>query len=147
MSGWEKRVSKSRPGVSYYYNTKTGESRWQLKIRASHILVKHKDSRRPADRNGKEITRTKESAIEILQGYQKLIDDAPDKGEVFRELAGKYSDCSSAARAGDLGEFGLDTMQKPFENAAFALAENEISGVVETDSGVHLIMRTDCQRA
>lgn len=46
-----------------------------------------------------------------------------------------------AASGGDLGEFERGKMQKPFEEAAFALQPGEMSGVVDTDSGVHLILR------
>lgn len=60
----------------------------------------------------------------------------------FAELAEKYSDCSSAKRGGDLGPFGKGAMQKPFEEAAFALKVGELSEPVFTDSGVHIILRT-----
>lgn len=60
----------------------------------------------------------------------------------FGELAQKYSDCSSAKRSGDLGPFGKGAMQKPFEEAAFALKVGELSEPVFTDSGVHIILRT-----
>jgi NIMA-interacting peptidyl-prolyl cis-trans isomerase 1 len=40
-----------------------------------------------------------------------------------------------------LGFFGADKMQKPFEDAGFSLAVGEISGFVDTDSGIHIIMR------
>lgn len=60
----------------------------------------------------------------------------------FAELASKYSDCSSAKRGGDLGPFGKGAMQKPFEEAAFALKVGELSEPVFTDSGVHIILRT-----
>lgn len=52
------------------------------------------------------------------------------------------SDCSSAKRGGDLGLFGRGAMQKPFEEAAFALKVGEMSQIVDTDSGVHIIIRT-----
>lgn len=60
----------------------------------------------------------------------------------FADLAQKYSDCSSARRGGDLGPFGRDAMQKPFEEAAFSLKVGELSEPVFTDSGVHIILRT-----
>lgn len=60
----------------------------------------------------------------------------------FAELCQKYSDCSSAKRGGDLGPFGRGAMQKPFEEAAFALKVGELSEPVFTDSGVHIILRT-----
>ena len=60
----------------------------------------------------------------------------------FTELASKFSDCSSAKRDGDLGPFGRGQMQKPFEDASFSLKVGEMSGIVETDSGVHIIKRT-----
>ena len=51
-------------------------------------------------------------------GYRKQI---VDNTATFEELASKYSDCSSAKRGGDLGPFGRGQMQKPFEDASFAL--------------------------
>ena len=62
--------------------------------------------------------------------------------EKFETLASKYSDCSSAHRGGDLGYFSSGQMQKPFEDATFALRIGELSEPVWTDSGVHLILRT-----
>lgn len=57
------------------------------------------------------------------------------------QLAVKESDCSSARKMGDLGFFGRGDMQKEFEEASFQLKPGEISGVVETASGLHLIER------
>lgn len=53
-----------------------------------------------------------------------------------------YRDCSSARSGGDLGSFSRGQMQRPFEDAAFGLSVGEMSDIVETDSGVHLILRT-----
>jgi NIMA-interacting peptidyl-prolyl cis-trans isomerase 1 len=60
----------------------------------------------------------------------------------FAELARQYSDCSSASNGGDLGKFGPGQMQKPFEDATYALKVGEMSPIVSTESGVHIILRT-----
>jgi NIMA-interacting peptidyl-prolyl cis-trans isomerase 1 len=59
----------------------------------------------------------------------------------FKEIASEFSDCSSAKRNGDLGAFAHGQMQKPFEDAAFKLRIEEMSDIVETDSGLHLVYR------
>lgn len=69
------------------------------KIRAAHLLVKHRDSRRPSSWKEPEIRRSKEEALEILRGYEKRIKG----GEVsLGDLATSESDCSSARKKGDL---------------------------------------------
>ncbi|CAK7563863.1 MAG: peptidyl-prolyl cis-trans isomerase Pin1 [Sporothrix epigloea] len=108
------------------------------KIRAAHLLVKHRDSRRAMSWREAEITRSKEEARTIIQGYEQQI----QRGDTtLGELALTESDCSSARKRGDLGYFGKGDMQKEFEEAAFNLRPGETSGVVETASGLHLIQR------
>lgn len=103
-------------------------------IHARHILIMHTESRRKMP----EVTRTKEEAKKLIDEIaQKLKDPNAD----FAALAKQYSECPSSSRGGDLGAFGKGQMAPPFENAAFALKENEISGVVETDFGFHIIQR------
>lgn len=85
------------------------------------------------------ITRSKEEAVNILRGYEAEIGGNAEK---FGELASKYSDCSSHSNKGDLGAFQRGMMQKPFEDTTYALKVGQISDIVETDSGVHLILRT-----
>merc|ERR1712141_995088 len=144
------RVSRST-GQSYYVNKFTKQSQWEKptepaeagseedKVQASHLLVKHKDSRRPSSWREENITRTKEEALEILKGYREKI--VKDEAK-FEDLATEFSDCSSAKRGGDLGPFGRGQMQKPFEDATYALKVGELSEPVVTDSGVHIIKRT-----
>lgn len=108
------------------------------KIRAAHLLVKHRDSRRPSSWKEQNITRSKEDAIKILRGHEDQIKSGDKK---LSDLAVSESDCSSARKGGDLGFFGKGQMQKEFEDAAFALQPGEMSSVVETASGVHLIER------
>ena len=152
--GWTKKVSRTN-GQAYYHNERTGQSQWEpptagsgdnherhstgSKVRASHILVKHRDSRRPSSWREEKITRSKEDAIDILNGYLDRINSGD---ATFEEIAQRYSDCSSAKRQGDLGFFERNQMQKPFEDAAFNLEVNTMSSIVDTDSGVHIIKRT-----
>ena len=164
-------------------------------VRASHLLVKHQGSRRPAswrDPDGAVITkRSKAAALDELEAYREQIESG---AVTFADLAAKVSDCSSAKHGGDLGFFGPGKMQKAFEvrmntarpslrlvdssattnrtvwfwislqsavlplasfvpdhlsrvhnspqDGAFALQVGEMSGVIDSDSGVHIILRT-----
>lgn len=76
--------------------------------------------------------------MSIILAHEARIRDG-SKG--LGELAISESDCSSARKMGDLGFFGKGDMQKEFEEAAFALKPGEVSHVVETASGLHLIER------
>uniref|UniRef100_A0A8C6KHG5 Peptidyl-prolyl cis-trans isomerase n=1 Tax=Nothobranchius furzeri TaxID=105023 RepID=A0A8C6KHG5_NOTFU len=110
-----------------------------LVVRCSHLLVKHNQSRRPSSWREQNITRTKDEALEFIQKY---IEQIKSGHESFESLASQFSDCSSAKNGGDLGLFGRGQMQKPFEDASFALKVGDMSGPVFTDSGVHIILRT-----
>lgn len=85
------------------------------------------------------ITRTIEEAKkQISEWREKIISGELD----FDEIAYQYSDCSSARSKGDLDFFQRGQMQKAFEQAAFSLEVGEISDLVISDSGVHIIKRT-----
>ncbi|KAL0332721.1 UNVERIFIED_CONTAM: Peptidyl-prolyl cis-trans isomerase Pin1 [Sesamum calycinum] len=121
------------------------------KVRASHILIKHQGSRRKSswkDPDGRVISATtREEAVAQLQALRR---DILSGDASFKDLASQHSHCNSAKRGGDLGpslislicSFGRGQMQKPFEEATFALKIGEMSDIVDTDSGVHIIMRT-----
>lgn len=118
------------------------------KCGALHILIKHAGSRRLAsrlDQSGESIkARSKEEAQKTLEGIAAQLRTKSEPDEVkklFAELARKYSDCSSGENGGALGAFKRGEMQQPFEDAAFALKVEEISKIVETESGLHLILR------
>ncbi|KAI6953490.1 Peptidyl-prolyl cis-trans isomerase, partial [Hortaea werneckii] len=102
------------------------------KIRCAHLLVKHRDSRRPSSWREAQITRSKEDAREVIQNHEQKIRSGSTS---LGELAVTESDCSSARKRGDLGFFGKGDMQKEFEEASFALQPGEVSQVIETASG------------
>lgn len=99
----------------------------ELEIRASHILIQKNEET------------TQEEAAELVTEVQKKLDE----GEDFAELAKEYSTDGSAANGGDLGYFATGKMVKEFEDAAYALGENEVSGPVKSEFGTHFIKVTD----
>jgi len=164
MSGipWEVKMSTSK-GLPYFFNHETKTAQWEPpagvsiqdipghelldqeptvpvnSVKASHLLVKHGGSRNPSSWKEPRITRPMDEAREILQGYQAQLQTDPSR---FAELAREHSDCSSHTKGGDLGFFERGQMQKPFEDAAFALKIGQMSDIVSSPSGLHLILRT-----
>lgn len=102
-------------------------------ISGRHILVQWKGSNRATEK----ITRTKSEARERIEKVLKLSKEGGD----FEALAAEYSDGPSSTQGGDLGEFPEQTMAPEFEKAAFALKVGEVSEIVETSFGWHLIQR------
>ncbi|EMG46945.1 ssp-1 Peptidyl-prolyl cis-trans isomerase ssp-1 [Candida maltosa Xu316] len=110
------------------------------KVRVSHLLIKNNQSRKPKSwRSPNEITRTREESIQILKKHLETIRSGEAK---LSDIASTESDCSSHDRGGDLGYFSKGQMQPPFEEAAFNLHVGEVSNIVETNSGVHILQRT-----
>lgn len=88
------------------------------KIRCAHILVEKQSQ-----------------ALEILEKLKK--------GESFAKLAEQYSLDGSRKQGGDLGWFGKGMMVREFETAAFALEKGQVSGLVKTQFGYHIIKRLE----
>lgn len=76
--------------------------------------------------------------MEIIKAHEQTIRSG---ASTLGDLAPTESDCSSARKRGDLGYFGRGEMQKEFEDVAFTLKVGELSDVVSTASGLHLIER------
>lgn len=97
---------------------------------ARHILV---DVDEKADEKSRQEAKAKaEDLLSQIKG-----------GASFEEIAKKSSDCPSAPQGGDLGFFGHGQMVPEFEQVAFALKPGEVSGVVSTKFGYHLIRLED----
>jgi parvulin-like peptidyl-prolyl isomerase len=82
----------------------------------------------------------------ILVKTEKEVNNVLDrlkKGEKFSAIAKDVSLCPSKKRGGDLGTFGRGQMVKEFEKAAFALDKGQISGIVKTQFGYHIIKRLE----
>ena len=105
-------------------------------IGAKHILVMHDDSQNKpptVHRTRAEAHARAREALLKIRG-----------GAGFEEMVKEYSDePGGAERSGDLGTFDRATMVKPFADAAFALRVGEVSEIVETKFGFHIIRRTE----
>ena len=104
-------------------------------ISASHILISYKG----ADRADSKITRSKQAARKEAERIRGLITNG---GKDFADMAKKHSDGPSGPKGGDLGSFKFEMMAQPFSEAAFDLNIDEVSEVVETGFGFHIIKRT-----
>lgn len=105
-------------------------------VRASHLLVMHLDSPRVPPG----VTRTREEARARAEQALRLI----QSGRAFEEVVRAYTDePGGAGRAGDLGRFGRGRMVRAFEDAAFGLNVGQISGIIETEFGFHIIRRSE----
>lgn len=115
-----------------YYDQNAARLGGQEERRASHILITAPKSAPAAERD-----KAKAKAEELLAAVKK----APDS---FADVAKKNSqDPGSAPNGGDLDFFARGAMVKPFEDAAFSMGKGDISNVVESEFGYHIIRLTD----
>ena len=120
------KVTISGEETKSYYDSHLDSFKQPEEVKASHILIK-------IDSQAKESQKTE--ARKKLEEVQKKL----NKGDDFAALAKEFSQGPSSAKGGDLGYFRRGQMVKPFEEAAFALRPGEVSDIVETRFGYHLI--------
>ncbi|UCD71156.1 MAG: peptidylprolyl isomerase [Syntrophobacterales bacterium] len=109
-----------------YYDSHPDFFKQPEQVRACHILIKVDSG---ADESRK---------VEARKKLEKIREKV-QKGEEFAVLAKEFSEGPSSTKGGDLGYFGRGQMVKPFEEAAFTLRPGEVSDIVETEFGYHLI--------
>jgi len=109
-----------------YYDSHPQAFRRPEQVRVSHILISVDQT---ADQAQKAAARKK------IEDIQKKL----NKGEDFEALAREFSQCPSGSRGGDLGYLGRRQLVKPIEEVAFALPPGQVSDIVESPFGYHLI--------
>lgn len=121
-------VSVTDEEVKAFYDQNLDKFQGDEQREASHILIGFGVSATDADKE-----KAKDKALEI----EAQLKADPKR---FEELAAKFSqDPGSAAKGGSLGSFGRGAMVKPFEDAVFGMEVNQISDVVESEFGYHII--------
>lgn len=127
-AGLLKDVAVSDEQVKAFYDQNQQRFQGDEKREASHILISFGVNATDEDKQ-----KAKEKAEELYA----ILQAAPER---FEELATKHSqDPGSATKGGSLGSFGRGTMVKPFEEAVFAMDVNQISDIIQSDFGYHII--------
>lgn len=130
------QIVVSDADIKSYYEQNIARFTEEEQRRARHILIKVDADASEADKAA-----ARKKAEELLEQLRKNPSD-------FAKLAKEHSqDPGSAERGGDLDFFGKGMMVKPFEDAAYKLKQGEISDVVESDFGYHIIQVTDIKPA
>lgn len=128
----QKSINLPEQDLKTYYEQNMQRLAGKEERRASHILITAAKDAPAADR-----TKARAKADELLAAVRK-------SPKSFADVARKNSqDPGSAAKGGDLDFFAKGAMVKAFEDAAFALKKGEISDVVESEFGFHIIELTD----
>lgn len=120
----------SEEDLKKYYDEHKSEFAVPEQVNAAHILIMVKENAADAE---------KKAAKEKAEGLLKKIEGGSD----FAALAKENSDCPSKAKGGELGFFSKGQMVPEFEDAAFKLKPGEVSAVVQTKFGCHIIKVTD----
>lgn len=154
----------SHPDKVFFFNEISRATSWTLPtgteekvpetVCCRHLLVKHTGVRNPrSKRTSQRVTLSRQEALQYVKKiHEKLKKErlAVEKNEssetsfedTFSRTAKAESDCSSFRHGGNLEPFKKTGMQKAFSAPAFALRVHEMSGIVESNSGYHIIYRT-----
>lgn len=136
MPSIEEAVRVSEADIQSYYKQNARRFAVPEERRASHILIEVPKNASESDHKA------------ARDKAESLLAQLKAKPGAFAELAKAHSqDPGSASRGGDLGFFGRGKMVRPFEEAVFSLAKGELSDVVQSDFGYHIILLTDVKAA
>ncbi len=131
---FEAGVDISEQQIKDYYEENLDSYTEPEQVRARHILFK-------LDKDAPDAT-----VAEVKAKAEDVLKQARE-GKDFAKLAEKYSEGPTRSRGGDLGYFSKGQMVKPFEDAAFGLKAGEISGLVLTQFGYHILKVEDVKEA
>ena len=132
VAALQAKINLPEQDLKAYYEQNLQRLGGQEQRRASHILINAAKDLPAADKQ-----KARAKAESLLDAVRK----AP---KTFADVARKNSDdTGSASRGGDLDFFARGAMVKPFEDAAFALQKGDVSDIVESDFGFHIIQLTD----
>jgi peptidyl-prolyl cis-trans isomerase D len=133
-NAFKDQVKVSDEQIKEYYEEHIDTFKEKKQVKARHILFKLAENASP-----EEEAKVKQKAEEVLKKAKA--------GENFAELAKKYSEGPTAKDGGDLGYFSENQMIKPFEEAAFKMKKGEVSDLVRTSFGYHIIKVEDVKEA
>jgi peptidyl-prolyl cis-trans isomerase C len=128
------KVTVSEEEIKKFYDENRKLFTKQAQVKASHILIK-------VDADADEAEKA-EAKAKIDKAAQRIKD-----GEDFAAVAGEVSEGPSKTKGGDLGYFERGQMVTPFDEVAFTMEPGQVSGVVETNFGYHIIKVFDRQEA
>jgi peptidyl-prolyl cis-trans isomerase D len=132
---YKSQIKVSEEQIKEYYEDNLDTFKEKEQVKARHILF-----RVPQNASKEEEEKVKQKALAVLKEARA--------GANFAELAKKYTeDPSGKENGGDLGYFSAGQMVKPFEEAAFKLKKGEISDLVRTPFGYHIIKVEDVKPA
>ncbi|MFW7379700.1 MAG: peptidylprolyl isomerase [Oligoflexus sp.] len=128
--------------IKDYYDANLSDYNQEKQVKARHILIGFEGARRAS---GDAAQRSKDDARELAE---KVLAEAKSEKVAFADLAKRYTDePGGQQKGGDLGFFKRETMVQEFSEVAFAMRKGEVSGVVESPFGFHIIKVEDIKEA